>query len=69
MTRKISDAMAALLEKVVRCRCGFEGRAGLDASEVWSAFVTAESEEVELRGFMEAFQSPRHGMRIFLQMG
>jgi hypothetical protein len=46
-------------------QCIFEGTARLWSSEIWSTFVTTESEEVEVPRLLEAFQSPRHGDRIF----
>jgi len=48
-------------------QCGFEGVARLWSSEVWSAFVATEGEEVKLASLVEAFQSPRHGARVFPQ--
>ena len=49
-------------------QCGFENATGLWSSEVWSAFVTTEREEVKLAGLVEAVQSPKAWGRIFPQL-
>ena len=43
----------------------FEDGAGFDRLKFWTAFVTAEGQEVELAGFVEALESPGHGERLF----
>lgn len=43
---------------------GFEDSARREASEIWQSVITAESEEVELTRFVEALQSPGHGLRL-----
>ncbi len=50
-------------------QCGFENATGLWSSEIWSASVTTEREEVKLTGLVDAFQPPRHGDKIFPQLG
>ena len=52
---------------------GFEGAqeqvATPRASKQRQSAITTEREEVKLAGLVEAFQSPRHGDRVFPQLG
>ena len=64
--------VAVHVESVLRPNAlqrGFKGPARLDASEIWSAVITAERQEVKLAGLVETFESPGHGERLSPQLG
>jgi hypothetical protein len=57
------DAEPVGLPNSLECR--HEYQASVVAGELRLSVITAESQQVNVSSFLETFQSPRHGIRLF----